>query len=99
MKREESFKQAVLNELINCHILTAEHEENPVKALADLINWEVQVALDPAVSDEYPLPDSLYPDSKDWLAGSYKERVEWLYTMYEAKKAELAALEERCNQG
>ena len=37
----------------------------------------------------YPLPDSLYPDSKDWMASGYAERVEWLHTMYENKKTEL----------
>jgi hypothetical protein len=36
----------------------------------------------------YPLPDDLY-DTKDWRAGTYSERVEWLRDMYEAKKAEL----------
>lgn len=36
----------------------------------------------------YQLPDDLY-DSKDWKVGSYAERVEWLHTMYEAKKREL----------
>lgn len=31
----------------------------------------------------YPLPDSLYPDSKDWQAADYAGRVEWLHMMYE----------------
>lgn len=36
----------------------------------------------------YPLPDDLYPGSKDWMAADYAGRVEWLHTMYEAKKRE-----------
>jgi hypothetical protein len=41
---------------------------------------------------KYQLPDPLYPDSKDWLAGDYAARVEWLHTGYEAKKAEIESL-------
>jgi len=36
----------------------------------------------------YPLPDSLYPGSRDWLAGDYAARVEWLHSMYECAKRE-----------
>ncbi len=38
---------------------------------------------------QYPLPDSLYPDSKDWLAGDYAGRVQWLHLMYESKASEV----------
>lgn len=48
---------------------------------------------DQPAQDLYPLPDSLYPGSKDWQAGSYKERVEWLHGMYESAKQEIARLE------
>ena len=41
---------------------------------------------------QYPLPDDLFPDSKDWLAGDYAARVEWLHVMYEKKRAEVDAL-------
>jgi len=34
------------------------------------------------------LPDHLYAGSKDWRNGDVVERVEWLLSMYEAKKAE-----------
>ena len=37
----------------------------------------------------YPLPDLLYPGSKDWLAADYAGRVEWLHAMYESRKDEL----------
>ena len=36
----------------------------------------------------YPLPDDLYPDSKDWKHSNYAGRVEWLHMMYESKKKE-----------
>jgi hypothetical protein len=42
----------------------------------------------------YPLPDDLYPGSKDWVQGTYAERVEWLHTMYESAKRTLDALAE-----
>jgi hypothetical protein len=44
----------------------------------------------PAAQPTYPLPDNLY-ESKDWQAGNYAERVEWLHGMYESKKQELEA--------
>lgn len=52
-------------------------------------------ALDAASSSarHYPLPDGLY-DSKDWRAADYAGRVEWLHSMYEAKKREIVSLEE-----
>ena len=40
----------------------------------------------------YPLPDDLYGGSKDWRAGSYAERVEWLHLMYEGAKEEIERL-------
>jgi hypothetical protein len=43
--------------------------------------------------EPYPLPESLYPDSKDWVASDYAGRVEWLYFMYESKKREVEQLE------
>jgi hypothetical protein len=43
--------------------------------------------------EPYPLPDSLYPDSKDWIASDYAGRVEWLHFMYESKKREVEQLE------
>ena len=45
--------------------------------------------LEALAAPHYPLPDSLYPGSKDWMAGDYAERVEWLHRMYESKKREL----------
>lgn len=40
---------------------------------------------------QYPLPDDLYPGSKDWQAADYAGRVEWLHCMYEsASKAALS---------
>lgn len=40
----------------------------------------------------YPLPGTLYPGSKDWVQGSYCDRVEWLHRMYQSAKEQLEAL-------
>lgn len=48
---EQSFKEAVLDELIVAHIYTAEHDTNPRKAIKDAIDWNVEVALDVRVSN------------------------------------------------
>lgn len=48
----------------------------------------------PVVEQQYPLPDDLYGGSKDWRAGSYHERVEWLHLGYEAAKKLIAELEQ-----
>lgn len=46
------WKEAVINELIVSHSLTAEHETNPRKAIQDVISWNVAIALDPLVSSD-----------------------------------------------
>lgn len=46
------WRKAVQNELVVLHLLDASNEENPRKALADIIEWNVKIALDPAVSKE-----------------------------------------------
>jgi hypothetical protein len=46
-----TWKNTILDELVCCHIYTSEHEDNPRKALQDAINWNIQAALDPQVSD------------------------------------------------
>lgn len=48
----DGFRDVVIEGLAVSHSLTAEHETNPRKAVADLISWHVQVALDPAVSSQ-----------------------------------------------
>jgi len=51
--------------------------------------WHIQtVAATQQSAAQYPLPDSLYPGSKDWVQGDYAERVEWLHSMYENQKAQ-----------
>lgn len=49
---DEKWKQAVISELMCCHIYNAAHENDPRKALHDAISWNVQVALDPQVSSD-----------------------------------------------
>lgn len=46
----ESFRDAVIDALVNLHIYTTEHDTDPRKAIADLIETETNIALDPAVS-------------------------------------------------
>lgn len=47
---DKPWYDALINELIVLHLYTAEHEKDPRKALADAIEWNVKIALDPAVS-------------------------------------------------
>jgi hypothetical protein len=49
-EKTNPWKAAVIDELVVAHILTAEHETNPRKAVKDAISWNCQVVLDPLVS-------------------------------------------------
>jgi hypothetical protein len=44
------WKDEVIDRLVILHIYNATHEDNPRKALFDLINFENEIALDPSVS-------------------------------------------------
>lgn len=50
MRRKIEFKDYVLDQLVVCGIYNKAHDYNAVKAVNDLISWNVQVALDPKVS-------------------------------------------------
>jgi hypothetical protein len=50
--KRNPWKSAVIEALIVNHIFRVSHESDPVRALADLVDWECKVALDPAVSKE-----------------------------------------------
>lgn len=39
------------------------------------------------------LPTELFEGSKDWREGNTVERIEWLLSMYESSKQEVARLE------
>ena len=41
---------------------------------------------------QYPLEACLYPESKDWVEGDYRDRVELLHTMCESVKSEVEQL-------
>lgn len=45
------WKSAVIDQLVISHILTAEHENNPRKALQDLLAYHADIAVDPRVSE------------------------------------------------
>ena len=44
------WKSAVIDQLVIAHILTAEHETDPRKAVQDLLAFESDIAIDPRVS-------------------------------------------------
>lgn len=46
----DEWKNVITDELMFAHIYQSIHEIDPKKALTDIINWNVDVALDPAVS-------------------------------------------------
>jgi len=45
-----AWRDAIIDALVIAHIYRAEHDDDPRKALHDLLAWEVSVALDPLVS-------------------------------------------------
>lgn len=46
------WKEAIIGELMTCHIFSGQHMNNPATALHDAIIWNIQTALDPAVSED-----------------------------------------------
>lgn len=44
------WKLAVIDQLVIAHILTAEHESDPLKAIQDLLAYHADIAVDPRVS-------------------------------------------------
>ena len=44
------WKSAVIDQLVIAHILTAEHESDPLKAIQDLLAYHTDIAVDPRVS-------------------------------------------------
>ena len=48
--RTSPWKSAVIDQLVIAHILTAEHESDPLKAIQDLLAYHADVAVDPRVS-------------------------------------------------
>lgn len=48
----DDFKEVVLEALMVAALHRADHDTDPRRALADLIAWEVSIALDPLVSSE-----------------------------------------------
>lgn len=47
-----NWKDAVIDRLVSLHIYNPSHDEDPVKALNDLIQMETEIALDPKVSEK-----------------------------------------------
>lgn len=49
---QDEWKDAVIDELVICHIYNSNHDNDPRKAIKDAIEWNVQVSLDPSVSSD-----------------------------------------------
>lgn len=48
----DPWKEAVIDQAVVCHILKPEHDTDPRQCLADVIDYNAKLALDPLVSDE-----------------------------------------------
>lgn len=57
-------------------------ENERLRAAAALVRAQTLAEL-------YPLPNDLYPGSKDWTTSDYSGRVQWLHAMYESKEKEV----------
>lgn len=49
------WRRALENEAVVCHILSGENKGDPRKMLNDIINWHINVAVDPKVNGGYTL--------------------------------------------
>ena len=87
------WKDTVIDELVCCGVYSAEHEDNPRKALNDAINWNVDVALDPSVSKQ--MRDALKVAVQYGIA-EFLERTGQYVTNDASRKALLKAERERC---
>lgn len=52
MEAANEWKNIIIDKLVICGIFRKEHETNPRLAVDALLNWEIAVALDPAVSED-----------------------------------------------
>jgi len=49
---QDAWKTAMVERLIVLHIFSKSHEEDPAKAINDIVSYEVAMALDPLVSSD-----------------------------------------------
>lgn len=52
LRQNNDFYNAVVDELVCCHIYSKEYDSNPRKAIQDIIRWNCDVALDPTISSD-----------------------------------------------
>lgn len=88
---EDSAQAVARAALSNLETSLAQYEAGDVASAAAQGFRDGEASVDKP--PQYPLPDNLYPGSKDWMAGTYAERVEWLHRMYEGQKALVAEYE------
>jgi len=65
-----AWRDAIIDALVIAHIYRAEHDDDPRKALHDLLAWEVSVALDPLVSADARALRDAPPAKVEPMAGS-----------------------------
>ena len=79
----KAWKTRVLDELVSYHILTAAHENDPAKALHDLLCIVQQIALDPAASsDAQKLIAAVEVDRDYWK----RMAMEWRNQYFDPQK-------------
>lgn len=52
LERAERWRAATVDQLVVHHIYRAEHDDDPYKAIGELLDWNAVIALDPLVSAE-----------------------------------------------
>lgn len=76
-REQDGWRTAVIDALVVSHIYRAEHDNDPRKAINDLLCWESKIALDPAVSkDAASLEAQIRADEREriqaWLQSAYE---------------------------
>lgn len=52
VEKLREWERCVIEALVVNHTYSGTHDDNPQKALMDLITWEIKIALDPSVSTD-----------------------------------------------
>lgn len=90
-KAPTDFKQYLIDQLVIYGIYRRVHENDPVRALSDLIEWNVSVALDPAISaDAIKLQNQAYQRAVDLCLN--KDYGFDICTWSKATKREISAM-------
>jgi hypothetical protein len=88
---DPEWKEAVIDKLIVSCIYRKEHETNPEKAINDLLEWEVTIALDPSVSSKAQALIDMGRPTVEWKAEAMRLADEMASTNSWTYRAALAA--------